>query len=145
MIESNVPEQVSALMQEIFNGQGAMRALGARITKIDNGSVEVRLPMSEAATQHHGFFHGGVIGALGDATGGMAANSVLLPEKDCLAVEYKINFMAPGAGEALIGRGRVIKAGKTLVVTAVDIYAVKDGVEKLCAVMQQTLFAIDKQ
>ncbi len=50
--------------------------------------------------------------------------------------------MAPGVGEALIARGQVLKLGRTLVVTRADVFAVRDGSEKLCAAMQQTLFVI---
>ena len=39
-------------------------------------------------------------------------------------------------------RARVIKSGKTLVITQGDVFAVKDGVEKLCATMQQTLIVM---
>ncbi len=145
MSETKLSEQVAAMMQEIFAKQGAMQTLGARITHLGVGMSEVTLPMGPAVTQHHGFFHGGVIGALADATGGLAANSQLLPQRDCLAVEYKINFLAPAIGEALIARGRIVKAGKTLVVTAVDLFTLNEGQEKQCAVMQQTLFAIDRQ
>lgn len=140
-----ISEQVEAIMQETFAKQGALQALGARLTNIAAGSCEVILPMSDATTQHHGFFHGGVIGTVGDVAGGFAANSLLMPERDCLAVEYKINFLAPAIGEALIGRGKVVKAGKTLVVTNVEIFSVNQGVEKLCALVQQTLFVIDRK
>ncbi|MBS0308559.1 MAG: PaaI family thioesterase [Proteobacteria bacterium] len=140
-----VTEQVSNIMHEIFNKQGALQALGARIVHIGRGTCETLLPMSPAASQHHGFFHGGVIGTLGDATGGLTANSLMLPDYDCLAVEYKINFLAPAKGEALIGRGKILRAGKTLAVTSVELLSLNQGVEKLCAVMQQTVFAIEQK
>lgn len=145
MSETSVTPEVASMMHDIFAKQGALQALGASITKIGAGTCETRLPMSAAASQHHGFFHGGVIGTLGDATGGLTANSLLLPKHDCLAVEYKINFLAPAKGEALIGRGRVLRAGKTLVVTSIEIFSLDEGVEKLCAVMQQTVFAVEQK
>lgn len=145
MTDNTVPEHVIAMMREAFSNQGAMQALGARIVSIGRGTAEITLPMSAAANQHHGFFHGGVIGMLGDATGGMAANSLLMPKQDCLAVEFKVNFLAPAIGEALIGRGRVVRAGKTIVITSVDVFSVNGGVEKHCALLQQTLYAIDRK
>ncbi len=33
-----------------------------------------------------------------------------------LTVEYKLNLVAPGDGEQIIGRGRVLKSGHTLTI-----------------------------
>ena len=117
-------------------------AWNARLTSAAGGACEIVLPMSAAVTQQHGFFHGGVIGTMADAAGGYAANTLLMPDNECLTAEYKINFVAPAIGDTLIARGKVLKAGRTLVVSSADIFVVKDGVEKLCAIMQQTLFVI---
>ena len=135
-------ESIDAMLAASFARQGVLMAWHARLTGAANGSCEVVLPMSAAVTQQHGFFHGGVIGALADVAGGYAANTLLMPDNECLTAEYKINIVAPGIGELLIARGRVLKAGKTLVVASAEVFAVKDGVEKLCAIMQQTLFVI---
>ncbi len=135
-------EPIDALLAANFVRQGALMAWDARLTGAADGSCEIVLPMGTAVTQQHGFFHGGVIGTLADAAGGYAANTLLMPERECLTAEYKINFIAPGIGDTLIARGKVLKAGKTLVVSSAEVFVVKDGVEKLCAIMQQTLFVI---
>ncbi len=59
-----------------------------------------------------------------------------------LTVEYKINLVAPADGEKLIARGKVVRPGRTLVVTQAEVFAVKDGKEKLCALMQQTIMVM---
>ncbi len=139
---SHYSEAISEMLCASFAKQGVMIAWNARLTSAVGGACEIVLPMSAAVTQQHGFFHGGVIGALADVAGGYAANTLLMPDNECLTAEYKINIVAPGIGELLIARGRVLKAGKTLVVAAAEVFVVKDGVEKLCAIMQQTLFVI---
>ena len=141
----DVSPNVAAAMQEAFAAQGALQALGARLTKIGAGTCELVVPFSPAATQHHGTFHGGVFGTVADTVGGFAAYSLLMPERDCVAVEYKVNMLAPGNGDALIGRGKVVKAGRSLVVTSGEIFTTKNGAEKLCAIFQQTLFVIEKK
>jgi len=140
-----VATNVSEAVNESFAHQGAMMAWDARLLLLAEGQVEIRVPMQAAVTQQHGFFHGGVIGALADSAGGYAANTLLMPERECLTAEYKINIVAPGIGDTLIARGKVFKAGKSLVVAGAEVYAVKDGVEKLCAIMQQTLFVIPRK
>lgn len=137
-----ISDQLADVVQANFARQGALRAWDARLRQLAPGSCEIVLPMSAAVTQQHGYFHGGVIGAIADAAGGYAANTLLMPVSECLTAEYKINIVAPGIGEALVARGSVLKNGRTLVVARADVFAVKGGVEKLCAVMQQTLFVI---
>lgn len=129
---------------ESFNRPGALISWNARLTGMTLGACEITLPMSQMVNQQHGYFHGGVIGTMADAAGGYAANTLLMPVSECLTAEYKINFVAPAIGDTLIARGKVLKAGKTLVVSSADVFVVDQGIEKLCAIMQQTLFVIPK-
>ena len=149
---SQQPDQPEALDHQLafmllgsFQAQGTLRAWDARLTGMAPGSCEISLPYSEAVSQQHGYFHGGVIGTIADVAGGYAANTLLMPVSECLTAEYKINIVAPGIGDTLIARGKVLKAGKTLVVTQAEVFAVQAGVEKLCAIMQQTVFVIAKK
>ncbi len=142
---TTLPADIVALLQETFARQGTLTAWKARLTHTAPGTCELVVPMSDAVTQQHGYFHGGVIGTVADAAGGFAANTLLMPTHECLSAEFKINIVSPGIGQALVGRGKVVKAGKTLVVTTAEIFAVNQGVEKLCAIMQQTLFVIARK
>ena len=63
-------------------------------------------------------------------------------DSSVLTIEYKMNLLAPGDGELLIARGRVLKAGRMLVVTQVDAVAVKGGRETRCATLLQTLMTM---
>ncbi len=56
-----------------------------------------------------------------------------------LTVEFKLNLIAPADGELLIGRGQVLKYGKTLTICRSDVFISMNGVEKLCAASQSTL------
>ena len=59
-----------------------------------------------------------------------------------LTAEFKINLLAPAAGEHIVARGRVVKAGRTLTLAQADVFAVKGGEEKLIAHLTATLMAI---
>jgi len=50
--------------------------------------------------------------------------------------------MAPAAGEALIARGRVVRPGRTLIVTQAEVTALRDGHERHCATLLQTLMVV---
>jgi uncharacterized protein (TIGR00369 family) len=122
-----------------FSRQGALALIGAELEEIGPGTCSVRLPITDKVRQHLGFVHGGLVATIADVAGGYAAMSLFDPKKEILTVEYKINFLAPADGVALIARARVVRSGRTLSVTQAEVFAMqKDGSEILCAVVQQT-------
>lgn len=122
--------------------QGLMGLIGAEIVRIEPGFCELHLPYRRELTQQHGYYHAGMVSTLADNAGGYAAASLVPADTEVLAVEFKINFLAPAKGECLIARGRVLKPGRTLIVCAVDVFIRTDGQEKLCAAMQQTVMGL---
>jgi len=129
-------------VQSSFDRQQVMALLGAKLTRLAPGECEIRLPFKPELTQQHGYFHGGIIGTIADSAGGYAGFTLMPEESSVLTVEYKMNLLAPGDGELLIARGRVLKAGRTLVVSQVDAFVVKGGRETLCATLLQTLMTM---
>jgi uncharacterized protein (TIGR00369 family) len=119
-----------------------MRHIGARLRLVEPGYCEIELKYSDDVSQQHGFFHGGAIGTIADSAGGYAAFSLMGANDGVLTVEYKLNLMAPADGEMLIARGQVVRPGRTLTVTRAEVAVVKDGKEKPCAAMQQTMMRI---
>ncbi|HKW51929.1 MAG TPA: PaaI family thioesterase [Candidatus Eisenbacteria bacterium] len=108
------------LVRESFEKQQAMRTLGARLTRVVPGEVDIELPFSDALTQQHGFLHAGVVTAVLDSTCGYAAFSLMPPGAGVLSIEFKVNLLAPAKGEVLIARGRVVRPGRTISVCQAD-------------------------
>lgn len=133
----------SRRVSDSFHGQGFMGHIGASLVESRPGHCEIRLPYRPEVSQHHGFFHGGVIGTLADNAGGFAGVSLLPPGIEVLTVEYKLNIVAPGRGESLLAVGHVVKNGRTLIITRADVFAERDGQRHLCAIAQQTLMAME--
>ena len=129
----------AARVQKSFDAQGVMGHIGARLGSVRPGYCEIELPYSEAVSQQHGFFHGGIIGTIADSAAGYAAFSLMAPKDGVLTVEYKLNLMAPADGDRLFARGHVLRPGKTLTVTRAEVSVFKDGHETVCAAMQQTI------
>ncbi len=125
-----------------FYGQPFMGLIGAQITALAPGQCDIRLPFKPELTQQIGYFHAGIIGTIADNAGGYAALSLTPAGMEVLTVEYKINLLAPGTGEALIARGRVLKAGRTLIVCRSDVFNIKNGAETLAAAATLTLLPI---
>ncbi len=130
------------LLIENFNLQPTMKFLGAELTEIRPGSAEVTLPRREEFTQQSGSVHGGILSTIGDNAGGYAAWTLEPNDSNMLAVEFKINLLSEAKGDPIIARGHVIKHGKTLSVSRVDIFTIQNDTEKLCAIMQQTLMCL---
>jgi len=132
-------------VHESFERQGLMRHLGARLLQARPGLCEVALPYSERVTQQQGGFHGGAIGALADIAGGYAGLTMAPEGMEISTVEYKINFLAAFDGGELRAIGRVVKAGRRIIVTSAEVlHLAADGLESQCAVMQQTLVPVSK-
>ncbi len=129
-------------VRESFVRQGFMGFLGVTLAAVEPGGCEMHLPFRPEFSQQHGFFHAGLIGTLADNAGGYAAFSLMDRESSILTVEYKLNLLAPGDGELLIARARVLKPGRTLTICRSDVFVIKGGVEKLCATCLMTLMAM---
>jgi len=80
-----------------------------------------------------------------DSACGYAALSVAPEDKDVLSVEFKVNLMAPGAGEIFEARAHVKRAGQTLTVCAADAFAISGGKEKTVATMLATIMAVPRR
>jgi len=125
-----------------FDRQHAMQLIRASLPLVEPGRTEVHVPHWQGIEQQHGFVHGGVVGMIADSAAGYAAMTVVPAEASVLTVEYKLNLMAPADGEKLVARAEVVRPGRTLIVTQAEVYAVKDGRETLCALMQQTVMVM---
>lgn len=131
-----------AAARAMFAGQPFMAHIGAELGEVGPGRAEIRLPYNPAVTQHHGYFHGGVIATLADNSGGAAGYTVIPAGRALLTVEFKVNILAPGRGEWLVARGRVVRPGRRLVVSASEVFAVQGGRETLCATELMTLMVV---
>ena len=125
-----------------FESQGLMTLLGARLTHVGPGRVEIVLPSRAEVTQQHGYVHAGATSAIADSAGGYAALTLFGSGDDVLTVEYKLNLLAPAEGNQLEAVGTVVKSGRTLTVCTLEVYGVNGARRTLVAVGQQTLMRV---
>ncbi len=126
-----------------FDKQGLMSTLGASIAHIAPGEVDIALSPAPSISQQHGFVHAGAVAAIADSAAGYAALSLMPPGAGVLTTEFKINLVAPAAGERITARGRVVKAGRTLTLAQSEVFAESGGQEKLVALLTATLMTIE--
>lgn len=132
-----------ARLRDSFARQRIMATLGAELTRVEPGFVEIACDFHEGLAQQHGFFHAGVTSTLMDSAGGYAALSLFPAGSAVLTVEFKVNLLAPAAGSRLVARGRVFKPGRTLTVCDIEAHVLGEAGEKICAKMQQTCMRLD--
>lgn len=59
-----------------------------------------------------------------------------------LAVEFKVNLLRPAVGPLLVAEASVLRAGRTLVVSQINVSAIRGGEDVLVAAMMQTNFRV---
>jgi uncharacterized protein (TIGR00369 family) len=125
-----------------FDRQRFMATIGARLARVEAGEVDIELNIRDDLMQQHGFLHAGVLATAADSACGYAALSLMPAGVAVLSVEFKVNLLAPAAGDRIVARGRVIRAGKTVTVCWGDVTAHAGDTERLVATMVGTMMTV---
>ena len=125
--------------------QGFTAYCGLEPVSLAPGRFITRVRIRDCHLQQDGFVHAGVMATMADHTAGYASFSLVPPDQRILTVEYKINFLSPASGDYLECRSRVIKPGKTLLVTESEVYAVRGDKEDLVAKALLTMAAVSQE
>lgn len=131
-------------VRESFGRQTLMTTLGATISSVTPGKVEIELPTAPHISQQNGFVHAGAVSAIGDTACGYAAFSLAGADQDVLTVEFKINLLNPARGDKLIARGEVLRRGRSITICEGRIFAVEGGEETLVAIMLASMILRSK-
>ncbi|MFF0480758.1 PaaI family thioesterase [Streptomyces sp. NPDC004435] len=135
-------------VRESADRQGLRAHLGARLARTGPGRGLLVLPSCPEATRKHGHGHVRATSSRADSAGGAGgcvALTLLDEDPDVLTVEYKINFLAPAAGDHLEAVGTVVRSGRTLTLCRPEVYGVRaDGSRKPPANGRQTLIRVDR-
>jgi uncharacterized protein (TIGR00369 family) len=119
-----------------------METIGATLSRVEPGEVEIGLPYRADLTQQDGYLHAGIVTTIVDSACGYAAFTLMPADAAVLSVEFKLNLLSPARGERFVARARVLKPGRTLTVCAGDVFAVTGAGEKLVATMLATMMAL---
>ena len=132
-----------ARVRASFARQQIMDTIGAELTRVNAGEVEIEMDYRGDLTQQHGFLHAGIISSALDSACGYAAYSVMPETAAVLTIEFKVNLLAPGKGERFLFRGSVTKPGRTIVVADGQAYAYDgEGEARLIATMTGTMMVV---
>ena len=132
----------NARVRDSFAAQSLMATLGARIEALAPGRCTISAPILPGSRQQHDFGHAGLTFAIGDSAGGYAALTRIPAPGEVLTAEMKINLMAPAAGDRLVAEGRVVRAGKRLIVVTAEVFGETGGDRRLVALLQGTMVPV---
>ncbi|HEU4507634.1 MAG TPA: PaaI family thioesterase [Pyrinomonadaceae bacterium] len=139
------PPPNASFVQEIeqsFSRQTIMSLIGARLSRVEPGVVEINLPYRADLAQQHGYIHAGIVATIADSACGYAAYSLMPPGSEVLSVEFKVNLLRPAKGETFLARAEVIKSGKTLTVVRADVVGITGERRELVATMLGTMMCL---
>src|SRR5215213_5390147 len=126
-----------------FAKQTIMGLIGAELTRVDPGIIEITLPYRADLAQQHGYLHAGIVTTIADSACGYAAYSLMPPNSEVLSVEFKVNLLRPAKGDTFSAVAEVVKTGKTLTVVRADVFGLeREGQRDLVATMLGTMICL---
>ena len=131
-------------VRAIFDMAPFITDLGLVLSDLGPGWCESVLVVAPKHLQQDGYVHAGVQATVADHTAGGAAGTLVRSNERVLTAEFKINLLRPALGDRLRCRATVLKYGRTLIVAESEVYAVRDGKEKLVAKATVTLAPVEK-
>ena len=131
-------------IQASFAKQTIMGLIGAELSRVEPGIIEITLPYRADLAQQHGYLHAGIVTTIADSACGYAAYSLMPPKSEVLSVEFKVNLMRPAKGEMFVALAEVVKSGRTLTVVRADVFGVDhSGKRELVATMLGTMMCLE--
>jgi uncharacterized protein (TIGR00369 family) len=135
--------EFAARVERSFARQTLMATIGASLLRVAPGEVDIALGVAPHIYQQHGFVHGGAITSIADSAAGYAALTLMEAGTGVLAVEFKINLLAPGRGDRLVAEGRVVRPGRTLSVSQATVFGEREGRREAVALLTATLMRLE--
>ncbi|MBA7529434.1 hypothetical protein ES705_21632 [subsurface metagenome] len=111
---------------------------------IKKGYFQSRVRIEEHHRQQDGFIHAGVMATMADHTAGYSAFTIVDENFQILTIEFKINFLRPAFGDALVCRSKVIREGSQIIISESEVFDIRDEEETLVAKAMVTLMAVNK-
>ena len=119
--------------------------LGMEATGAGAGWFETRMALAAQHLQHDGIVHGGVVATLADTCLALAALTLVAENERIVTVEFKINYLRATQGQWLRCRGQVIRPGRAVTVSEVEVFVGGDDGERLVAKALGTIAVLGPQ
>jgi len=124
MVRRMTAEEKAAteLVRQRMKESKSTELLGFDVESVHDGRAIFRLDVRPNHKQIHGVVHGGIIAALADTTGAIAAYTVVPRGVELATLELKINYLEPVPGGRVKAEARVLRSGRNFIVTECEIF-----------------------
>ncbi|MCY1022208.1 PaaI family thioesterase [Pyxidicoccus sp. MSG2] len=129
--------------EELFRSAAFVVDLGIEPTSILPGEVDTRLVVRPRHLQQDGVIHAGVQATLADHTAGAAGFTAVKKGQRVLTTTFTVHLLQAAMGEELRCKGRVLRAGRRLIVAESEVHAVSGGQTKLVSKATITLAVME--
>jgi len=108
---------------DIRSGNPFHDLIGVEVVERGAGKARIRLPVTtQLKGGVGGSVHGGVLSALVDIAAIMAISTTIGPHEQMAGTaELNLSYLRPAAGSEVFATARVLKKGRMIVVTDVDV------------------------
>lgn len=110
-------------VRDMFGAQPAMALIGAELTAVQAGSVEITLDARADLMQQHGVLHGGVVGMVLDSAAAFAIATLLPAGGTGFTAGYDVKFLSPANGP-LVAHGEVLRVGRTIAMSMATAHVI---------------------
>jgi uncharacterized protein (TIGR00369 family) len=100
----------------------ATNLFGFVVEAVERGHAVLRMEARPRHKQIHGVVHGGILAAMVDTAGAIAAYTTVPKGTHIATVELKINYLEPVPGGRIRADARVLRAGRNFVVAECEIF-----------------------
>ncbi|MFO7987375.1 MAG: PaaI family thioesterase [Desulfatiglandaceae bacterium] len=142
-MEDQISEERATFLAQDYS-RGFIKYCQFQTESIHRGRFQSRVDIQPHHRQQDGFIHAGVMATMADHTAGYSAFTIVSEDYQILTIEFKINFLRPGYGDALICDSRVIREGKQIIISESEVFDVKGETRTLAAKAMVTLMAVHK-
>src|SRR5208283_4498755 len=113
---------VTELVRQRMKESQSSELLGFDVESVHDGRAVFRLDVRPRHKQIHGVVHGGILAALADTTGAIAAYTAAPRGVELATLELKINYLEPVPGGTVKAEAKVLRAGRNFIVVECEIF-----------------------
>ena len=114
-------KRITEMVRQRLKESQSSELLGFDVESVHDGRAVFRLDVHPRHKQIHGVVHGGILAALADTTGAIAAYTVIPRGVELATLELKINYLEPVPGGTVKAEAKVLRAGRNFIVVECEI------------------------
>jgi uncharacterized protein (TIGR00369 family) len=120
-----------------------LKRLGMRDVKDTDDQLIIEMDNRPDLTNVRGALQGGLVATLIDIAAGRLAGNVAGPERDVTTADMNVHFLAPIVEGPARAEASIVRAGRRLIVTSVDVFDA--GRDRLAARATLTFAVLERR